>query len=357
MSPRRRKLILTAILVAVALVSLDAYRRLHDAEVFTRDALLRRLPGDASAVFFLNFAELRQSRFAMEFYNWIPKTHADAEYSEFLRRTGFDFERDLQQLAVATFGDEKNSSFLVVAEGRFDQKKIQDYAAQSGAREIHGGFEIFSFALSEGRKISLAFLGRGAVALTDASDLSALLTARSSSADSRDWKLRFNRLAGSPIFGVIRQSSAAAAAFATRAPGGFESPQLSALLAQLQWISIAGKPQDSALRMIAEGECTNEQTARQLTDFLNGMLLMAQAGLNGPQTRQQLPTATRDAYLELVKTADVSRIDRGETKSVRVVFDITPKLLEAARLPPEKSAAPAEPPPAKPARRRPGGKK
>jgi hypothetical protein len=34
----------------------------------------------------------------------------------------------------------------------------------------------------------------------------------------------------------------------------------------------------------------------------------------------------------------VSRIDRGETKSVRVIFDVTPKLLEAAM-----SAIPALP--------------
>jgi hypothetical protein len=47
--------------------------------------------------------------------------------------------------------------------------------------------------------------------------------------------------------------------------------------------------------------------------------------------------------LELIKGADVSRFDRGETKSVRVVFDVTPKLLEAATI-----AVPAEPAPAVP---------
>src|ERR1051326_4826024 len=160
MNRRYRKIILAGILVAVALGSLDAYHRLHDAESDPRDALLQRLPGDASAVFFLNFSELRQSRFAMEFYNWIPKTHADADYSEFLRRTGFDFERDLQQLAVVTFGDEKNSSFLAIAEGRFDQERIQEYAAQAGTHETRGGLEIFSVALNDGRKISLTFLSR-----------------------------------------------------------------------------------------------------------------------------------------------------------------------------------------------------
>ena len=74
-----------------------------------------------------------------------------------------------------------------------------------------------------------------------------------------------------------------------------------------------------------------DAVARQLSDFLNGALILAQAGLNGPQVRQQLDPQAREAYLEILKGADISRIDRGETKSVRVVFDVTPKFLAAAR--------------------------
>jgi hypothetical protein len=47
--------------------------------------------------------------------------------------------------------------------------------------------------------------------------------------------------------------------------------------------------------------------------------------------RQQLQPDVREAYLEMLKSADVSQIDRGETKSVRLMFDLTPKFLEAAR--------------------------
>jgi hypothetical protein len=54
--------------------------------------------------------------------------------------------------------------------------------------------------------------------------------------------------------------------------------------------------------------------------------------------REQLRPEEREAYLELLKSADVSQIDRGETKSVRLIFDLTPKFLEAAR-----TAMPAAP--------------
>ena len=87
-------------------------------------------------------------------------------------------------------------------------------------------------------------------------------------------------------FAVARQDAAAGDALASRTPGGFESPELSTLLNQLQWITLAGKPQDRSMRIVAEGECANEQTSRQLSDLLSGLLLMAQAGLNGPQTRR-----------------------------------------------------------------------
>jgi hypothetical protein len=63
------------------------------------------------------------------------------------------------------------------------------------------------------------------------------------------------------------------------------------------------------------------------------MLVLMQAGLNDSKTRKQLDPAVREAYLELVKGADVSRIDRGKTKAVRLVFEMTPKFLEAARRP------------------------
>jgi hypothetical protein len=57
----------------------------------------------------------------------------------------------------------------------------------------------------------------------------------------------------------------------------------------------------------------------------------------------------REAYLELLKSADVSKLDRGDTKSVRLVFEITPGFLEAARKTPPAvlDSAPRTPRPGK----------
>src|SRR5205085_4395645 len=165
------------------------------------------------------------------------------------------------------------------------------------------------------------------IALTDDADLGIYLGASKRRGGVAEWRSRFERLAGSPVFAVIRQDGAALAA---QAPGGLRSPQLSTLLDQLQWITLAGKPENDRLRVVAEGEST-EATARQLVDLLNGVVILAQLGLNDAPTRQQLDPAAREAYLQLLQTADVSKIDRGDSKSVRVVFEITPQLLETAR--------------------------
>jgi hypothetical protein len=336
------------ILLAGCLVGLDAYRRLHDAGSSSRTAVLAAMPPDSSAVVFADFTDLRGTPFAAEFYNWIPKTQADADYTQFSRETGFVYERDLDRVAMAFIKSERDSKLFALAIGRFDRQKIEAYAARSGSRENRGGREILSVPLSDTtRKISFAFVSKDTIALTDASDIAPFLASVPNSADARNWREHFTRVAGSPMFAVIRQDSEAGSALASRAPGGFQSPQLSALLDQLQWITLAGKPQDNALRVVAEGECASEQTTRQLADMLNGVLLMAQAGLNGPRTRQQLDPRIREAYLELVKGADVSRLDRGESKSVRVVFDVTPKMLATAtlamRAAPTPAAAPAVP--------------
>jgi hypothetical protein len=84
------------------------------------------------------------------------------------------------------------------------------------------------------------------------------------------------------------------------------------------------------LHMSVEGECLNENTQRQLKEVLGGLVVLAQMGLNDPKTRKQLAPGLREGYLELLQSADIQQLDRGTSKSVRVVFDVTPKLLQAA---------------------------
>jgi hypothetical protein len=318
--------------VIVGTIVFFGYQHWSGSGFDTRNEFLANMPLDASAVLFIDLDGLRQSPFLAELYKWAPQTTADADYTQFLQATGFNYESDLKRLGIALLKHGQDTFVFAVAEGRFDRNKISAYALQTGIRENRGGREIFSLPRSgSARRITLTFLRNDRIALMNSDGLESLLSQKHSDIDAQAWREHFLRLAGSPVFAVIRQDAGAGAALGAGAAGGFHSPQLSALVDQLQWITVAGKPDADRLRVVVEGEGSADAPTRQLSDVVNGLLVLAQAGLGDPKLRQQLPAEEREAYLEMLKSADVSQVDRGETKSVRLLFDVTPKFLEAAR--------------------------
>ena len=338
--------------IVILLGGITLYAVLHwgGGEDSARESLLATIPSNTQTTIYADFAALRQSPFIANLREWAPTPQqVDPEYAQFLRDTGFDYERDLDRIAIALIRRGPITSYFVVADGRFDRKKINTYTSQFGTHESRGGREIFTVPVSGGtRKISLTFPRQNRITLADNPDLPALLGQSMKGEDEKEWRARFNRLAGSPVFAVVRQDAGTSTALAQQAPGSLQSPQLAALIEQLLWISMAGKPEGDRLRIVVEGECPSDAVARQLSDFLSGALILAQAGLNGPRVREQLAQQAREAYLEILKGADISRIDRDETKSVRVVFDVTPKLLAAARSAVPASAVPATTQPPQP---------
>ena len=338
---------LAALVVLLSGAAFFGYRKWSTQNGSVRGEILALMPTDASAVIFVDFSELRQAPFFAQLYAWAPKPQADADYAQFVKDSGFDYERDLDRVAIAVEKRGQDSVLFVVLDGKFDPRKISAYALKDGSALKTGAREVFSVPVSgTTKKISFTFLKDDRIALTNDLDLVTFLDAKKRPEDIAEWHARFERLGGSPLFAVIRQDAAVGSALAAQAPGGLRSPQLSTLLDQLQWITIAGKPENDRLRVVADGECAAEATARQLVDVINGVAILAEGGLNDPKTRQQLDPATREAYLQFVKSADVSKIDRGDTKSIRLVFEITPGFLDAARKSPatKPDSSPRKPP-------------
>jgi hypothetical protein len=344
--PKRKLFLPTLAALLLVVAALFGYLRWRTSDpAALRVAMLTHMPAEATAVVFLDLAEFRSSPFLAQVFAWAPHPPPDQEYIQFVQATGFNYERDLDRVALAITRQSPRSTFLAIADGRFDRNKIEAYARSAGKQELLGGKVIFSLALKGSSRPSFfAFLRDDRIAWTDDPSYAVLLFApRSSGSFSREWWERFTRLAGTPVFALVRQDSEAVSSFAQQAPGGFRSPQLASLLNQLQWISIGGKPDGNLLRVVIDAECPSEGTIRQLNDVLNGMVILAQGGLNDPKTRKQLDPQLREACLELLRSTDIQKIDRGPGKSVRVVFDITPKLLESAHA--ATSAAPPEPSP------------
>jgi hypothetical protein len=324
--------------VALAAVSLLVYFVWLRPAIPGRDALLASMPEDARALLYIDLAELRREPFFDDLLSWAPKPDADQEYRQFVRDTGFDYERDLDRVAVAFERHGARKIFFVVGDGHFDMKKIKAYADKNGAVQNSGGAQIFSLPVAgSSARLLFTFLTKDRLAITNHDDFGSWLHGATAIADA-EWRERFSRVAGSPVFAVIR-SEALKDAFGSesgsedltrRATGGFSSPQLSSLLAQLQWVTAAGKPQNNKFRVVLDAESVEVKNAQQLTDLLNGVVLLAREGLSNARPQQRLGAPTRQSYLALLKSVEVSRIDRPDTKSVRLVFDVTPDLLKSA---------------------------
>lgn len=333
----KRQFIALATAAGLAILLLLAYFVWFHAAITGRNALLSWMPEDAGAVLFLDLDELRRAPFFADLLAWAPKPDADPEYRQFVRDTGFDYEKDLDRLAVGFEQQGAQKIFFAVGDGHFDERKIKAYAEKTGAVQKSGGMEILPSPIAgSSAHLFFTFLTKRRLAITNSNDFSSWLHS-GKAADDAEWRERFARVAGSPVFAVMRNEALkeafsadpASQALARKATGGLSSPQLSSLLAQLQWLTVAGKPENNKLRVALDAESLEDKNAQQLADLLNGVALLARAGLSNART-QQLGAATRESYLALLKSVEVSRIDRPDSKSVRLMFDVTPDLLKSA---------------------------
>ncbi len=327
----KKKIVVGVLLLAAVLGAAWLYYHPRTGESQAgREGLLALLPADSTSVVFVDLKELRASAFLAQILAWAPQPAADAEYTKFVQATGFDYERDLDRMAISFGGTPQNPKTVAIAEGRFDQKKMEAYSAQFGNLKTAAGKTIYAVTLSNpARTAYFTFLGAARVEICNDATCFFQPTGKNPSAEG--WREHFTRLAGTPLFGVMRQDSPWLSQLSQQGPSGWRSPQLATLLSQLQWVSIGAKPDGEDLRVVAEGESTNETTIRQLNDMLGGLLILAQAGLDDPKASRQLDPKLREAYQTLLKTAEVQKQGRGSSQSVRLILEITPQLLESAR--------------------------
>jgi hypothetical protein len=330
-------------IVAVLLTSalLVGYWKWHTTNTAgARAELLSLMPADASAVGFVDFQQLRNSPLLQQVMSWAPQVAPDSDYAQFVQATGFDYERDLDRAAIAVGEESQTRAVFAALEGRFNRTKIEAYASRFGALKTADGKTLFAVPMNgSAHKAYFTFLRDDRVAWANDSSF---FFQRPPNGSPLDWREHFSRVAGTPIFAILRQD-ALPTAMLGQAPGGFRSPQLATLLSQLQWISISGKPDSGILRVVVEGESTMESTVHQLKDVLSGLLVLAQVGLNDAKTRKQLDPDIRQGYLDLLQSADIQQLDRTTSRSVRIVFEVTPKLLQAPRSHPTPGADPPRP--------------
>jgi hypothetical protein len=129
-----------------------------------------RLLPDSDAVLYVNLEPIR----LLTGLGKKPPSDRDPEYENFVKETGFDFERDLDHAAFAIHygnGTDKETRYTEILQGRFDHSRVSQYLAKlsnDNTEEYHG-FQVFVIPL-EGRTLRVALLGLDTAAASNNAD-------------------------------------------------------------------------------------------------------------------------------------------------------------------------------------------
>jgi hypothetical protein len=168
MMARTKRLLFSSIvlvLLALAVAALLLVRRHAAPEA-------ARLLPECDGVVYLN---LRSVHRLTSFSN-APAPKHEPEYEDFIRQTGFDFERDLEEAAFAIHlgtpvdGRTGENHFSQVLVGHFDHQRVNAYLKKiSQSVDSYDGVDIFNVPV-EDRTVRVAILSIDTVAISNVTD-------------------------------------------------------------------------------------------------------------------------------------------------------------------------------------------
>ena len=125
-----------------------------------------RLLPESDAVIFVNVKSIRR----VANTNLSGVVH-DPEYGEFIRETGIDFERDLDQVAIAVHPQANGERrYSEIFNARFDTQKLQDYLRKHAKNVVQYGNEQIFEIPQENRTVKVAILDLDSVAVSNVDD-------------------------------------------------------------------------------------------------------------------------------------------------------------------------------------------
>jgi hypothetical protein len=305
--------------IATALLLYGSFQGGVTAHVSPAPGLLIALPVGAPTLVYLDLAAVRASSFYQHRPDNVAITLPNGDYADFVRSTGFDFEKDLDRVVVASWpaSREEPRKNVVIAEGRFDRTKIRDYAMRKGKLDHEQGHDVFLFPTSDRMgSNSLSFLDDHRIAIVAGPSFASLFTGRSDDPTADPARERAARLDGAAMFLISRVPPLPD----NFAPGGVQSEQLANLARSVQWVTLAAKPEGDNLRISLEGECDTSTSALQLKTALEILRMFGRAGLDSPKTRKSMDPAALAMLQNLLSGAEVTQA----AERVRILVEITP---------------------------------
>lgn len=316
---KRASVILAIVAAGVCIVGLRHELRARGAtEPGSLPKLLEMAPADSTFVAYADVAALRQDPLVQRAVALAQPATLDRDYLAFVRGTGFDYQQDLDRVMFAT-GPGAPGRTMAVAEGRFDQKKIEEYALRSGKMENQNGRAVYVVpSTTPGKSISFAFLAADRIAVSDGGNLFVTPSGLSSAPLDSAMHDRLSRVAGSPLFFAAKTPA--------RSATGTAAAAAPSLLGSVRWMDFAARPDGGNIILSAEGECGSLEEAQKVASTLEFLRSLLGSALADPKAALQMSPASVSAYAQLLKAAIIT----ATADRVRLLVTVTPGMLDVA---------------------------
>jgi hypothetical protein len=340
-SPTKRAWMTVTVIVCMVLgaTAIYAYRAHRYPDVVNAGSIpeiLHLLPANAPAIMYIDLAALRNtpgSPLAGILGSDIKARQADRDYADFVRDTGFDYQRDLDRAGIAfwpVLGKQPSDTagrgqMLIVAEGRFDEQKIGAYALRTGKAISQGNHSLYevpgnpatAFEFLSPTRILLASGQESVNLLNDKAE--APFGSEADPAAEQAQRESLSRVGGAPLFAIVRTTGLPESVY-----DNFRgSPQIGSLLHGLQSIALSGIPQGDHVQVVLDGECDSMKTAIQIATLLEFSRAGASMFLSNAKSQTQLGMHQTEVLRGMLNQVKVSNDDRW----VRLSLDLTPQTL------------------------------
>jgi hypothetical protein len=287
--------------------------------------LFSALPAGAPTLAYVDLGALRASSFYEHRPDKGPIAVPNQDYADFMRSTGFDFEKDLERVVIASWppsspnGPRKS---VAIAEGHFDRAKIRDYAVRKGKVDQQQGHEVFLFPAGDSKAMNaITFLDDRRIALVAGSSIAPLFDSHMDAAGSDPARDRAAHIDGAAAF-LITHVPPIPDNAAGAGPQASAAAQFVTLARSVKWITFAVRPEGDNLRVSLEGECDNAADAVQLKGALELMRMFGRAGLDSEKNKQSMDPAALATLQTLLTGAEVTQA----AERVRILAEVTPDI-------------------------------
>jgi hypothetical protein len=279
--------VLIGFLVFVAAVALIVQLRKH-----APPEPARLLPG-ADAFLYVDLKWMRRADIATH----IPEVPHDPEYEQFIQATGFQFERDLQEAALAihyagpSTGEQTRYSEIFI--GNIDGDRLRDYLRLlTRSVDSYQSVDIYNIPL-QGRTLRVAVLGVGTVAVS-------------------------NHPNPGVIRGIIDRSRKLASPFG--GPALLRQFYKYVPIASLAWGIFRINPQDTQSLADLSLPITSPATVVASVRYLRAVHFRAEAFTRDEQDAQQLTTQV-NTFLSIFHSAEISVAGQTPDPDVKKALD------------------------------------